>query len=114
MKTKKVVCSKCEGRGYILHYENFPEGTCRAWNEPCSDCHGIGLIEVPMTNADWIRSMNDEELAKNRVLKVMRGDSIHGDYTSYLALDLMKKGFFNDKESAVNAELNYLTQPMED
>ena len=33
---------------------------CRA--KTCELCHGAGVIEVPMTNADRIRAMNDEEL----------------------------------------------------
>ena len=59
----KIMCEKCAGGGYITHYEQFLEDASHIWNEPCSVCHGTGLVEVPMTNADWIRSMSDEELA---------------------------------------------------
>ena len=39
------------------------------WSKSCEDCHGIGFIRVPKTNADRIRAMSDEELAEflNRV-----------------------------------------------
>ena len=59
MKTKKIMCTKCAGCGYINHYVSMNSSHI----ELCNDCHGTGLIEVPMTNADWIRSMSDEELA---------------------------------------------------
>lgn len=54
---KKKVCPDCEGRGKI-HFvsENH--------YEPCTTCWYKGYIEVPMTNADYIRDMNDEELSK--------------------------------------------------
>ena len=34
------------------------------WSKTCEDCHGIGFSRVPMTNADRIRAMSDEELAE--------------------------------------------------
>ena len=65
MKTKKLVnCPQCGGFGFTSTpvSTDYKITVCRA--KTCELCHGAGIIEVPMTNADRIRSMNDEELAK--------------------------------------------------
>lgn len=59
---KTIACEKCGGRGYFTV-------TCSGSNYAgvtflrCEVCEGNGMIEVPVTNADRIRSMTDEELA---------------------------------------------------
>ena len=59
MKTKKIVCYNCGGHGFITAtYENGQTSAI------CPVCGGIGSHEIQMTNADRIRSMTDEELAK--------------------------------------------------
>lgn len=59
MKTKKIVCYNCGGHGFITAtYENGQTSAI------CPVCGGIGTHEIQMTNADRIRSMSDEELAK--------------------------------------------------
>lgn len=56
-------CPYCGGRGYITHIEALPD--CgRAWTKRCIACEGTGLILYTETNADRIRRMSDEELAK--------------------------------------------------
>ena len=65
MKTKKLVnCPQCGGFGFTSTpvSTDYEITVCRA--KTCELCHGAGVIEVPTTNADRIRSMNDEELAK--------------------------------------------------
>lgn len=57
MKTKFVHCPECGGSGYPTAY-----GPCFNHAKKCDRCKGTGAIEVPMTNADRIRSMSDEEL----------------------------------------------------
>ena len=56
-------CPYCGGHGYINQFEDV-EGGCRAWANECIACKGTGAILVPETNADRIRRMSDEELAK--------------------------------------------------
>lgn len=63
MKTNKLInCPQCGGFGFT----SMPVSTdykitvCRA--KTCELCHGAGVIEGPMTNADRIRAMSDEEL----------------------------------------------------
>ena len=56
-------CPYCGGYGYINQFEDV-EGGCRAWANECIACKGTGAILVPETNADRIRRMSDEELAK--------------------------------------------------
>ena len=51
--TKLVICRKCWGMGVIDGGENVTL---------CEDCRGLGFVRVPMTNADRIRAMTDEEL----------------------------------------------------
>ena len=62
--TKLEICKKCWGTG---HVHGGDENS--TWSKSCEDCHGIGFIRVPKTNADRIRAMSDEELAEflNRV-----------------------------------------------
>ena len=56
-------CPYCGGRGYITHIEALPD--CgRAWTKQCIACEGTGFILYQETNADRIRRMSDEELAK--------------------------------------------------
>lgn len=57
--TKLVICEKCWGKG---HVNGGDENS--TWSKTCEDCRGIGFVRVPMTNADHIRAMSDEELAK--------------------------------------------------
>ena len=59
MRTKKIVCYNCGGHGFITTtYENGQTSAI------CPVCGGIGSHEIQMTNADRIRAMTDEELAK--------------------------------------------------
>ena len=65
MKTKKLVnCPQCGGFGFTSTpvSTDYEITVCRT--KTCELCHGAGVIEVPMTNADRIRAMSDEELAK--------------------------------------------------
>lgn len=57
--TKLVICEKCLGKG---HVNGGDENS--TWSKTCEDCRGIGFVRVPMTNADHIRAMSDEELAE--------------------------------------------------
>ena len=65
---KRIYCTKCNGNGYIGRVEtwDYDDGTGggHAWSESCEECSGNGFIEVPMTKADHIRRMSDEEIAK--------------------------------------------------
>ena len=56
-------CPYCGGHGYINQFEDI-EGGCRAWSKTCIACNGTGTILCQETNADRIRRMSDEELAK--------------------------------------------------
>lgn len=59
---KRIPCKRCSGRGFINW--TFSEGnTGTATCCTCPECSGSGDIVVPMTNADRIRAMSDEELA---------------------------------------------------
>ena len=56
--TKTIVCPECNGFGHINRgCENG------SWSVLCSSCNGRGVLRVPMTNADRIRNMSDDELA---------------------------------------------------
>lgn len=59
---KHIPCKRCSGRGFINW--TFSEGnTGTATSYICPDCNGSGDTVVPMTNADRIRAMSDEQLA---------------------------------------------------
>lgn len=65
---KKIICPYCEGRGMIVRREirdnGDGTGLIRCCSETCEQCGGSGVIEVPATNGDQIRAMDDEQLAK--------------------------------------------------
>ena len=57
MKTKLIPCPDCGGHGFIMG------STDRSiWSRSCDRCHMTGYIQVPITNADRIRAMSDEDL----------------------------------------------------
>ena len=57
--TKTIVCPECHGFGHINR-----ECENSTWSVLCDYCNGRGVLRVPMTNADRIRDMSDEELAE--------------------------------------------------
>lgn len=61
--TKTITCAKCNGRGYFT-IEQFGADYASVNALRCEVCKGKGAVEVPVTNADHIRSMTDEELAE--------------------------------------------------
>lgn len=60
------------------------------------------LLQTPMTNADRIRAMSDEELAWELIF--WRDD--WGDYETHV-------GCFDEREDALKAEIEWLKQPCE-
>lgn len=56
---KEVPCMDCDGKGFIAIFSEYS-----VWSERCPNCGGTGIVKVPMTNADRIRDMSDEELAE--------------------------------------------------
>lgn len=56
---KQIACPECGGYGFVRteHTENSVSA------RGCLTCNCDGFIDVPMTNADRIRAMSDEELA---------------------------------------------------
>ena len=56
---KEVPCMDCDGKGFIAKFSEYS-----VWSERCPNCGGTGIVKAPMTNADRIRAMSDEELAK--------------------------------------------------
>ena len=55
---KEVPCMDCDGKGFIAIFSEYS-----VWSERCPNCGGTGIVKVPMTNADRIRDMSDEEMA---------------------------------------------------
>ena len=62
----RIRCPYCEGRGEVLYYVETARDETSVTVKPkydiCRKCNGSG--ETPKTNADHIRAMTDEELAK--------------------------------------------------
>ena len=55
-----MICPKCNGRGTVgyYHIDHFVD-------IECDRCHGSGEVsEVEMTNEEWLKSLDTEELAK--------------------------------------------------
>lgn len=60
---KEVPCMECDGKGFIAKF-----GEYSVWSERCQNCGGTGIVKVPVTNADRIRAMSNEELAEFLIL----------------------------------------------
>jgi hypothetical protein len=60
---KQITCPVCEGSGHVA-WINKTEDTCSIGSKICPHCDGTGVREVAFTNADRIRAMTDEELAR--------------------------------------------------
>ena len=60
-----MICPECNGKGAVKYYREINRDensvTVKGFLDVCHTCHGSG--NKPMTNADHIRSMTDEELA---------------------------------------------------
>ena len=97
-KTKMDICTKCWGAGRV---HGGDENS--TWSKTCEDCHGIGFVRVPMTNADRIRAMTDEELAEFL-------DDVQYREWEYRQENPREKGYF---QSCVEGWLNWLQQPAE-
>lgn len=64
MKCKKLVpCHDCKGKGYITLALGVDD-LCGIGSKTCESCNGLGEVWEAMTNADRIRAMSDENLAK--------------------------------------------------
>lgn len=55
--TNQVKCPVCNGQGHVHEFSEYI-------GELCDHCNGTGEIDIPMTNADRIRAMSDEELCE--------------------------------------------------
>ncbi len=54
-----TVCPKCNGKGKTTEYDGVRKFWC---DYKCEVCNGTG--EVEMTNEEWLRQCNTEQLAE--------------------------------------------------
>ena len=105
MATKRI-CDRC-GKDF---FETYKEWLCK-------DCmNELGWEYTPQTNADHIRSMTDEEMAKKNVRKIktpVTGCYDYGEsYTDYYdAWETSDGAIFWTEQPAVEYELHWLKQP---
>lgn len=52
-----MICPKCNGRGKTTEYDGLRKFWC---DYKCEVCNGSG--EVPMTNEEWLKSLDTEGL----------------------------------------------------
>ena len=61
-----MICPECRGTGTAIYYSETGRDensvTVQKFEDICHTCHGGGW--KPQTNADRIRAMSDEELAR--------------------------------------------------
>lgn len=106
---KKIICPECEGCGYITHVETweYEDGTGggQAWSEPCANCNGTGEVEVPMTNYEYIRAMDIEDMAECLRMLCSNSDTCRGcpiencarsTYSTELWITWLKQEFKGD------------------
>lgn len=90
---------------YAYRHKCFPLDLCR--------CH------EPPTNADHIRSMSDEELARRNISETYESgcgyDYEEAPYETWTHMfQTSDKTLFYDEESAIEYELNWLRQPVKE
>lgn len=93
----------------------------REWNrradarQLCEDCPDGCPVETPkdsrnvVTNADRIRSMNDEELAREMLFFVPSDFNIKHDYNRHYTG--IAGGYYATAEEAIRANFDWLQQP---
>ena len=59
---KEVNCTVCNGLGWVA-IPSIGEHSDKVICHGCIDCYGTGKITVPITMADRIRDMRDEQIA---------------------------------------------------
>lgn len=63
---KKIMCPECDGYGVTIQYAmNSLGNKLKMIDMKCTKCNGTGEIEVPMTNFDYIKSLNIEDMAEH-------------------------------------------------
>lgn len=100
---KEVPCMECDGKGFIAKF-----GEYSVWSERCPNCGGTGTVKVPMTNADRIRAMSDEELAEQLVI------AVNGLQPCTLYYSIPTERTFLTEAEAVRITLEWLQQPAEE
>ena len=105
---KEVPCMECDGKGFIAKFSEYS-----VWSERCPNCGGTGIVKVPMTNADRIRAVSDEELA---AVLCTADFCNYCDYEredgTCLYIETSPDGRLFD--GCVSAALKYLKQPAEE
>ena len=111
MKTKIIPCPVCDGKGYTL-WANTTDQSCSTGSKTCPHCNGMGVREVAKTNADRIRAMSDEELAKWMSGGALKSDSAR----SYCKRNIMAFCDGSECSTKTDAEiiLDWLKQPVKD
>ena len=100
--TKLVICEKCWGTGHVHGGEENS-----TWSKTCEDCRGIGFVRVPMTNADHIRAMSDEELAENGCMRIPYGNLCE----NALFASMFTRACFGSENECVSHNKKWLQQP---
>lgn len=100
---KEVPCMECDGKGFIVKF-----GEYSVWSERCPNCGGTGTVKVPMTNADRLRAMSDEELAEELVIE------IEGLFPSLVYVPMATGNIYISRDKAEKEMLEYLQQPAEE
>lgn len=103
---KEVPCPKCQGHGFISNFNEYS-----AWAETCSDCSGSGVIMQPMTNADRVRTMSDEELAVFQAKRCAEAVFKEKEANGISVSETAKKALVMD---LCRAWLRYFKQPAEE
>ena len=100
---KEVMCPICQGYGFNLKCNENS-----IWSEKCQNCDGTGFVKAPMTNADRIRTMSDEELAEELVIE------IEGLFHFSVYVPLSTGTIYISRDKAEKEMLEYLQQPAEE
>ena len=95
------ICPECGGYGWVREFK-FVEGTYRLRDVECTICNRTGF--VLSTNADRIRAMSDEELAK--FISIQSDDCLCSDNS--------KCDYHCGGDSCLKVLLDWLQQPAEE
>lgn len=117
---EKVLCPTCGGIGFLQHTKIDHESCIvTGWREECPQCKGWRTIDPPITNAEKIREMTDEEIAE-KLLALEKGELAPESFpllwceAKAPGCDLSDPSFVCTDELAKACILRWLRSPADD
>lgn len=109
-RKKAVPCPECKGTGRIILTRAIPD-LCGIGTKPCENCSGTGNLWEDITHADYLRTMDDWELARY-IYHISSTDGCYCKRLPECAEDLKQNRDIPD-ERCIKCLFDYLRKPAE-